>query len=212
MIQDTFDKLYDTAGVVGVVLLILSIISVALILIKVFQFIRLSFYSEKMLGDFHKECSHKNWEDAHRTIEKRRHPTCRILEAGLSEAFDSPHLANIQAKMETEATLQFEKYSKHTRTLELIGTIAPLLGLLGTILGMIQSFKQLSDAQNIDAGLLADGIWQALSTTAMGLIVAIPAVVVATIIENKIDRLRSKSTSHGNLFLAAVARIADEKK
>lgn len=70
------------------------------------------------------------------------------------------------------------------RLLELIGVIAPLLGLLGTVLGMIQSFRSLELAQGAaNASILAGGIWQALLTTAAGLIVAIPAVVGASILQ-----------------------------
>ncbi|WP_294221659.1 MotA/TolQ/ExbB proton channel family protein [uncultured Shimia sp.] len=66
------------------------------------------------------------------------------------------------------------------RLLELIGMIAPLLGLLGTVLGMIQSFRSLELAEGAaNASILAGGIWQALLTTAAGLIVAIPALAEA---------------------------------
>ena len=66
------------------------------------------------------------------------------------------------------------------RLLELIAMIGPLLGLLGTVLGMIQSFQQLAAAEgSANASVLAGGIWQALLTTAAGLLVAIPAAVAA---------------------------------
>ncbi|MDJ0932874.1 MAG: MotA/TolQ/ExbB proton channel family protein [Breoghania sp.] len=56
--------------------------------------------------------------------------------------------------------------------------VAPLLGLLGTVIGMIQTFSRLSAANGaIDMTMLADGIWQALLTTAAGLLIAIPAVI-----------------------------------
>lgn len=74
------------------------------------------------------------------------------------------------------------------RMLELIGMVAPLLGLLGTVLGMIQSFRSLELAQGAaNAAILAGGIWQALLTTAAGLIVAIPAVVGAAILQSRVD-------------------------
>jgi biopolymer transport protein ExbB len=61
--------------------------------------------------------------------------------------------------------------------LALSGRVAPLLGLLGTVLGMIQTFSRMSSSQGaIDMTMLADGIWQALLTTAAGLFIAIPAV------------------------------------
>ncbi|MFW5500969.1 MULTISPECIES: MotA/TolQ/ExbB proton channel family protein [unclassified Maridesulfovibrio] len=58
-----------------------------------------------------------------------------------------------------------------------VATAAPLIGLLGTVLGMIKAFSRLSASGNVDITMLAGGIWQALLTTAAGLSVAIPALI-----------------------------------
>ncbi|SLN56602.1 Biopolymer transport protein ExbB [Aquimixticola soesokkakensis] len=77
------------------------------------------------------------------------------------------------------------------RPLELIATIAPLLGLLGTVLGMISAFQALQEAgARADPSMLAGGIWEALLTTAAGMAVAIPASVALTWFESITDRLR----------------------
>ncbi|MFY2823521.1 MotA/TolQ/ExbB proton channel family protein [Ruegeria sp. MALMAid1280] len=77
------------------------------------------------------------------------------------------------------------------RALELIATIAPLLGLLGTVLGMIAAFQALQQSGNrADPALLAGGIWEALLTTAAGMAVAIPASAALTWFEAVIDRIR----------------------
>ena len=77
------------------------------------------------------------------------------------------------------------------RALELIATIAPLLGLLGTVLGMISAFQALQQAgSQADPALLAGGIWEALLTTAAGMAVAIPASAALTWFEAVIDRIR----------------------
>jgi biopolymer transport protein ExbB len=74
------------------------------------------------------------------------------------------------------------------RLLELIAMVSPLLGLLGTVLGMIQSFQELELAQGAaNASVLAGGIWQALLTTAAGLVVAIPAAIAAGLFAARID-------------------------
>ena len=74
------------------------------------------------------------------------------------------------------------------RLLELIAMVSPLLGLLGTVLGMIQSFQELELAQGAaNASVLAGGIWQALLTTAAGLLVAIPAAIAAGLFAARID-------------------------
>jgi biopolymer transport protein ExbB len=77
------------------------------------------------------------------------------------------------------------------RPLELIATVAPLLGLLGTVLGMITAFQQLQTAgTRADPSALAGGIWEALLTTAAGMAVAIPASTALTWFESVNDRLR----------------------
>src|SRR3546814_3183218 len=63
--------------------------------------------------------------------------------------------------------------------LEVIGSVSPLLGLFGTVLGMIEAFRQLAEAgSQVSPAILSAGIWEALLTTAVGLAVAIPVVVL----------------------------------
>ncbi|WP_417606100.1 MotA/TolQ/ExbB proton channel family protein [Primorskyibacter flagellatus] len=76
------------------------------------------------------------------------------------------------------------------RALELIATIAPLLGLLGTVLGMIEAFQALQDTgSRADPAALAGGIWEALLTTAAGMAVAIPAGVALSWFDSIAERL-----------------------
>jgi biopolymer transport protein ExbB len=78
------------------------------------------------------------------------------------------------------------------RALELIATIAPLVGLLGTVLGMIAAFQALQDSGNqADPAVLAGGIWEALLTTAAGMAVAIPAATALSWFESIADKLQS---------------------
>jgi len=78
------------------------------------------------------------------------------------------------------------------RPLELVATVAPLLGLLGTVLGMIAAFQALQAAGGrADPALLAGGIWEALLTTAAGMAVAIPAGVALVWFESVADRLQA---------------------
>lgn len=78
------------------------------------------------------------------------------------------------------------------RGLELVGNISPLLGLLGTVMGMVTAFARLGEAGNrVDPAMLASGIWEALITTVAGLVVAIPAVAAYYVIDGFIERVRS---------------------
>jgi biopolymer transport protein ExbB len=96
--------------------------------------------------------------------------------------------SSLSADLEQMGNAEVISMNRGIRLLELIGMIAPLLGLLGTVLGMIASFRALETAQGAaNASILAGGIWQALLTTAAGLIVAIPAVVGATLLQSRAE-------------------------
>lgn len=91
------------------------------------------------------------------------------------------------------------------RGLELASTIGPLLGLLGTVTGMISAFQALQEAgTRADPATLAGGIWEALLTTAAGMAVAIPAQIALTWYDSVIDRLRHGMEDQASrLFVAA---------
>ena len=76
------------------------------------------------------------------------------------------------------------------RALEIIASLAPLLGLFGTVLGMIEAFREMEQAgHQVNPAVLSGGIWEALLTTALGLGVAIPVVVALGWLERRVDRL-----------------------
>ncbi|MFN7737539.1 MAG: MotA/TolQ/ExbB proton channel family protein [Pirellula sp.] len=95
---------------------------------------------------------------------------------------------------------------KHLRILNAISNVAPLLGLLGTVLGMIQSFNDISNSQAMGRPeMLAGGISQALLTTAAGLLVAIPAYVMHVYFVGHIDRLIMEMDTHAQRLIDVVS-------
>ncbi len=104
----------------------------------------------------------------------------QIAEAAASRLQLGQGGAHVSETLHPAAQREVTRLFSGIRTLELIGMVAPLLGLLGTVLGMIQSFRSLELAEGAaNASILAGGIWQALLTTAAGLVVAIPALAEA---------------------------------
>jgi biopolymer transport protein ExbB len=82
------------------------------------------------------------------------------------------------------------------RPIEVIGQLAPLTGLLGTVLGMISAFKTLQIAgENVSPAALSGGIWEALLTTAAGLVVAIPCIATLHFFERRIERMQTELES-----------------
>lgn len=80
--------------------------------------------------------------------------------------------------MEQQVRREIFRWEKHIFVLEIIGKIAPLLGLLGTVLGMVEMFNSLHSGGQINAAAVTGGIWKALFTTVAGLTVAIPTIFV----------------------------------
>jgi len=103
-------------------------------------------------------------------------------------------LAEDSAREECESVARnsLHQANKGLRTIELISHIAPLLGLLGTVLGMIEAFQRLQESgAQADPSILAGGIWEALLTTAAGMAVAIVATVSLSFFDNIVDKLRN---------------------
>ena len=108
----------------------------------------------------------------------------KIVKAGLEEYNSSP--ANIQNAMELSAMTEIPKIEKRTNYLNMIANVATLLGLLGTIMGLINSFAAVAHADAADkATLLSAGISLAMNTTAFGLITAIPCLIGYTYLVEK---------------------------
>ena len=94
-------------------------------------------------------------------------------------------------RLVTEAERRFAKLERGLRSIENIAQLAPLLGLFGTVLGMIQAFQALQDAGSQgDPSILAGGIWVALMTTAAGLAVAMPSSLIHSWLEARMDEER----------------------
>lgn len=114
-------------------------------------------------------------------------PVARIFEAGV----DRWHLPRpqIEKAVEDAGTREASRLSGNLRPLVVVTAVAPLLGLLGTVIGMIKAFQTIALEKGIGKPeLLAEGISQALVTTAAGLIVAIPAQVAYFYLRARVDR------------------------
>ena len=102
--------------------------------------------------------------------------------------------ASVREEVERVATSEINTLKSHLGLLDTIGSLAPLLGLLGTVLGMIQAFRAMEAAgRNVDPAILSGGIWAALLTTAAGLIVAIPVVAIASWFDRSILQVARKT-------------------
>ncbi len=132
--------------------------------------------------------------------ERKKQPFARVFAAGFKRA-DAPAIEVDQA-VEDAGGREVRKLSSNLRPLLVVGMIAPLLGLLGTVWGMIQAFSNIAGQEALGKPeLLAEGISQALITTAAGLAVAIPTQAAYYWYRGKIERfVRSTEDTYEELY------------
>ena len=186
--------LLELGGPVVAILMAMSVVAVAIMLMKVWQFARLRITDGRPVSD-----AIARWQsgDRHGALEilaRTPNPTARVLELTMnaSAAGRIPE-ATIREEVTRVAADWLESLRSHRKTLEVIAALAPLLGLLGTVMGMITACQQLEAAgSRVDPALLSGGIWEALLTTAVGLAVAIPVVAVLHGLERMVERFRHR--------------------
>ncbi len=114
-------------------------------------------------------------------------PISRIVKHGL-ERLGRP-ISDIQDAVQAAGKHEAFELEKRTDMLASIASIAPMLGFLGTVIGMIEAFQEIQNLQgNVNPSVLAGGIWEALITTAAGLLVGIVAIFFYNFLINRINR------------------------
>ena len=129
-------------------------------------------------------------------------PLGDILATGLM--YRQYGLESMTMHMQNRASVQIHKLEKNINMLGTIGAIAPLLGLLGTVLGIIASFLAVTEGAMQDPTLLAAGVSQALITTAAGMFVAIPALVAYRYFQRRIVDINAQFETEAGLMLQDV--------
>lgn len=191
--------LITQGGPIVAVLLVVSVVAVAIILVKVVQFFMAGIYATyraraRAIDPILDLVRAGQFQAAQQRLATQRGPLARIIEAGLTASWrDHRRDTEIEEEIGRVGGNQLVAMQSYFRWLEIIGNVAPLLGLLGTVMGMITAFQQLEVAgSKVDPAMLAGGIWEALLTTQVGLIVAIPVVTVLNLLENRLDQYRQE--------------------
>ncbi len=214
---------FNEGGIFMYAILVFAILSVTLIIERYLTLYKketeakstfrnqlLSFISQ---GDF---TSAIRFAETNNTAESAS--LARIAKIGCTLRAQGSGDEEIQARMDEALTNEIHNLDRNTGFLGMFGNVATLLGLLGTISGMIHSFAAVASANPADrATMLSRGISEAMNCTAFGLIVAIPALVAFAVYQNKTDRMVAKLTGltseifHDLLFLTAKSNVKTVK-
>jgi len=186
--------LIEKGGPVMFILLGFSIFAFAIIFIKLIQFFSAALSSTNKIEKILSKLNGRNAKKLLVEIQEIKNPLARIIEVVIltktDRRFDKE---SREAEISRIISIEIRNLENYLGGLEVVASISPLLGLFGTVLGMIKAFLNLEKAgSQIDPALLAGGIWEALLTTAFGLAIAIPALAAYHLFENKISNTRDK--------------------
>jgi len=186
--------LIEKGGPVMFILLGFSIFAFAIIFIKLIQFFSAALSRTNKIEKILSKLNGRNAKKLLVEIQEIKNPMARIIEVVIltksDRRFDKE---SREAEISRIISIEIRNLENYLGGLEVVASISPLLGLFGTVLGMIKAFLNLEKAgSQIDPALLAGGIWEALLTTAFGLAIAIPALAAYHLFENKISNTRDK--------------------
>ena len=184
--------LIDKGGPIVMLLMVLSVVSAAVILLKIFQYWSAGLSKRNFVDPAVARIEAGDLDGALKIVSKPRTPLARAMAAGIRAKLRGDlRDEDVASEIARVGALELGSLQSYFRWLEIIGNVSPLLGLLGTVIGMIQAFQKLeAGGSKVDPALLSGGIWTALLTTAVGLVVALPAITALNLFEGKVDQVR----------------------
>ena len=186
-------ELLAKGGIVMPVIIALSVYVVAVIIYKLFQFYQTGAFATAFIDSILEAVDNKKMSEAMNIAAQNHSPAARVIEATINSIGNRAISDEKRTRIiESTAIREIRQYESHMRGLEMVANLSPLLGLLGTVTGMVKVFAGISQTgSGVDPALLAGGIWEALLATVAGLAVAIPSLAAHYIFESRIDTIRA---------------------
>ncbi|MDW3094753.1 MAG: MotA/TolQ/ExbB proton channel family protein [Gammaproteobacteria bacterium] len=186
------NTLVEAGGPVVIVLIGMSVIGLSILLLKSWQFFALQLENRAFIDSAINAWKNNNTEAMYEILHHSKNPIAQVLEAATHACLQQNIDYNIaREEVIRVATLKLADVRSYLRVIEVIAALSPLLGLFGTVLGMIEAFHRLELAGTaVDPAVLSGGIWEALLTTAAGLAVAIPAIIALNWLEHRIENFK----------------------
>lgn len=177
-------------GPVMAVLAVLSVAVVTLAIIKLWEFSEARIWRREFVEPVLRQVDAGRLDQAAAELASVAGPLAELMREAVALTRGGPVAASAQDRLARRAADRLESLRGLLRPLEVIATLAPLLGLLGTVLGMIEVFRRLQAAgDRVDTSILSGGLWEALLTTAAGLAVSILALAVFHFLDRQLETL-----------------------
>jgi len=180
-----------SGGIMGIIivsiLLVLSFLALYIFIERWLTIERAGKIDENFINNIRVSVASGNIDGAKALCRATDTPVARMIEKGLLRI--GKPLKDIDAAIENVGNLEVFKLEKNLSSLASISGAAPMMGFLGTVTGMILAFYNMSTQQNVTPSLLAGGIYQALITTAFGLVIGIFAFVGYNLLVAKVEKV-----------------------
>ena len=200
MISDT---LIYKGGIIMIPIILGSIIALAIVINRINYFLSIRMDVDSFIEKIYSLLRKNDITQAISECSKVKHPIGKVFNAGL-ENINKDH-TGIEKAMERAGILAMADAEKYMLLLVIIVGVEPMLGFLGTIIGLINSFMAWEKAAaSVTVDFLAGGIYQAMITTASGLIVAIPYYIIYHMMLGRINNIAKDLNLHGEEFLEII--------
>ena len=185
-------ELISAGGIGGNIIMgtlgVLSIYAIYILIERYSTIKKASIEDESFLKSIRNFVEHKDIQAAKTLCKNTDNPVSRMIEKGI-DRIDKP-MTDISAAIENQGKLEVYKMESNLANLATIAGAAPMIGFLGTVIGMIVAFHEMASAGgNIDVEMLSKGIYTAMVTTVGGLIVGIIAYIAYNYLVSKIDKV-----------------------
>jgi biopolymer transport protein ExbB len=192
-------------GVLVVPILLCSVLALAIFLERLIRFSRMRSRGAGLAEKVVELIRSGKEKEAYDTAFRSNSPMGRVLTQAIGVKDQDREI--IETVLVNATDNEVRNLSAYTQALATIGNIAPLLGLLGTVIGMIKAFMVIQQmGGKVNAAVLAGGIWEAMLTTALGLCVALPTMVAHSYLLARIDSYEARLQSGSVTFLRAILR------
>jgi biopolymer transport protein ExbB len=198
-------EIFVKGGPVMYPLALLSILGVAVAIEKGINLRNKRVIQPEILGCIESVKDYSDIPMAIKLCRRYNTPFANLIRAALEEATASP--VELRQTMEDVGRREMKRLERYLVVLETVAGASPLLGLLGTVFGMIEVFSVISIAGVGQAGLLSGGIAEALITTAFGLSIGIPALIAYNFFDSRVDLLSLRIEEYAHALLKQLTEM-----
>lgn len=193
---------FVAGGFVMLPLACVAVAAVVLIVERAVYFLAGNPSAERLASGVLAACRHEDFEAAEELCARRRGVVARVLGACLARRQRGQQA--MEDAVGEQLLNELPRLQRFLGGLATLAGVAPLLGLLGTVTGIIQTFAVIRSFGNSNPSLMAGGISEALITTAAGLLIAVPVVVVHSMLRSRCDRIVADAERHAATLLMAI--------